>query len=192
MKNASTIVQILLLIIGLSLLYFYVYPMFTKISEAQDQVYEFDIAIREARTMNSLLAQLISDVNSISSADRRALNTYLPQSIDPVTVLRDIEAYIDRSPVTFVSLDYADDEVLIEEQVDPEFGHAITEPRAGLVFNVQVLGQYQDIKNLIATFERNKYPLHANRIHLEREDGLFISAEFELIKYRFVSDSLNN
>lgn len=164
--------------VGISVFYFYVLPTFNSISVVQDQIFEYNAAIDEARTMNSLLAQLTADIEAIPSADRRALKTYLPIGVDQVLVQRDIKAYVDRSPTELVSILFDGGSVPVSS------GEGI-EARDSYTFTVTVEGEYQDILELITLLERNQYPLHAHELRIERSSGTLLQATFKLLTYAF-------
>lgn len=178
MKNASVLVQAALLLIAVSLLFFYVRPAFSTISAEQDKVSEYDEAISQAAEVNSLLSNLQSQIESIPNTDRNALENYLPETIDPIAVQRDIKAYVDRRPLELVTLsqgslsEFGTDGYL--EQMD---------------FSVTVTGDYGAVKDMLRDTERNPYPLHITGLTLTptTAGASDIQAEITFVTYQFVS-----
>ena len=177
MRNASVIVQVLLFVIALTIVWFYVYPAFTMVSEKQDRVSEYDEAIAEAQTANQLLDELLQEIRAIDSADQEALTTYLPESIDPIVVQRDLLAFVQRRDLQMENLSQTSDAELVEE-----------ENRYQSEFSISVTGTYDEIKNLLADIESNNYPLHVDTAQLESLGGDSLRTELSFITYAFMSN----
>lgn len=178
MKNASVLVQTALLLIAVSLLFFYVRPAFSTISAEQDKVSEYDEAISQAAAVNTLLSDLQNQIESIPNTDRNALEAYLPETIDPIAVQRDIKAYVDRRPLELVDMaqgslaEFGTDGYL--QQMD---------------FMVTVTGDYTAVKDFLRDTERNPYPLHLTELALTptTQGSSEVQAEIVFVTYQFVS-----
>lgn len=198
MKNASVLVQFGLLVIGASLLFFYVRPAFTTLSEKQNTLSEYTEAIEEAATANQLLSNLVSTIDGISSADQEALDTYLPREVDSIAVQRDLKAYVEQSATLLVSLGQSDSGSSSgntdntsnnQTQTNTVEGEAVAtneEPQVNsYAFSLAVTGSYNDIKDLISAIEANAYPLHIQSLSLDPTESGSLEAEIELITYEF-------
>lgn len=181
MKNASVLVQTALLLIAVSLLFFYVRPAFSSLSTEQDKVSEYDEAISQAAEVNSLLSNLQNQIESIPNTDRNALESYLPMTIDPISVQRDIKAYVDRRPLELVTL---------SQGGLSEFGEGGYLQQMN--FSVTVTGEYDAVKDMLRDTERNPYPLHVTGLSIvpTTSGSSEVQAEIEFITYQFVSDNL--
>ena len=182
MKKASVLVQFALLIIGIALLFVYVRPAFSSISEDQDTLSEYSNAIEEATEVNLLLDNLIASVESISSVDREALDRYVDQS--PVLLVSLAQA--DGGETSFVNEDSDNnaDTLPTGETVDPntQIGNL---PVNEVHFNLSVTGNYSDIKNLLSSIEMNSYPIHLQSISLTASETGDLQAEMTFVTYGF-------
>jgi Tfp pilus assembly protein PilO len=178
MKNASVLVQVALLLIAISLLFFYVRPAFSNISTDQDRVSEYNEAITQASELNSLLQNLQSQIDNLPRTDRAALETYLPETIDGIKVQRAIKAYVDRRELELDALGQGD---------RSEFGESGYLNQ--MTFNVTVRGDYSEVKDFLRDTERNPYPLHVTNLAITPlgSDGSRVSAEVTFATYEFVS-----
>ena len=170
MKNSSVLAQVFLLFIGFSIVGFYAYPEFTNISKIQDQIQEYNEAITEADLVNELLVNVVRTIENISPSDRLALETYLPQSIDPVAIQRDLQRYTDLTNLELVLMDY--DEVV----ESPEGWHK-------QVFELTASGSYADVKRLMSGLEANDYPLRLVRFDMRPIDVQVIQVVLEVETY---------
>ena len=177
MRNASVIVQVVLFVIALTIVWFYVYPAFTMVSEKQDRVSEYDEAIAEAQTANQLLDELLQEIQAVDPTDQEALETYLPDSIDPIVVQRDLLAFVQRRDLELENLTQTSEPELVEE-----------ENRYHSEFSVSVFGTYEEIKNLLADVENNSYPLHVEMAQLESVGGDSLRTDLTFITYAAMSN----
>ena len=177
MRNASVIVQVALFVIALTIVWFYVYPAFTMVSEKQDRVSEYDEAIAEAQTANQLLDDLRQEIQSVDPTDQEALETYLPDSIDPIVVQRDLLAFVQRRDLELDDLTQAGEPEPIEE-----------ENRYRSEFSVTVSGTYEEIKNFLADIENNNYPLHVEQVQLESVGGNILRTDLTFNAYAVMNN----
>ena len=170
MKNTSALLQVFLLFIGVGIVGFYAYPEFTNISEVQDQIQEYDEAITEADRVNELLDGLVRTIENIPSNDRQALETYLPQAIDPVSVQRDIQRYTELANVELVQIGYSD----VSDAADGWDSQR---------FELIVSGAYPDVKRLLFGIEANDYPLRLVELEMRPLDLQLIQAVVTMETY---------
>ena len=172
MRNASVLVQVTLFIIAIVVVWLYVYPSFMDISDRQDQISEYGQAIDEATQVNEMLAGLVQSIEAIPAQDRERMSTYLPSEIDPIVVQRDILAYVQRYPLQLLSLNQTGD---VETYDDA--GVQIAQ------FSLALVGQYQDIKDMLTDIESHHYPLHLERLDIEPATGDALQVSVTFITY---------
>ncbi len=165
MKHSSVLLQVILLLCGLGIIFFYAYPEFTNIRVVQDQIQEYNTAIAEADEVNNLLQQLVSRIEGIPSSDRTALTTFLPSSIDPVFVQRDIQRYVDLIGMDLRQLSYNEQD------------RTTNQPWVSRTFQVSAAGSYTDVKRLVAAFEANAYLLRPvdMRLTTDEEEEMLVT-----------------
>lgn len=93
MRN-SAITQLALVGISIVIIVTYIQPTFQNIRQVQDETFQYADATAKANEFNALLQQLLARERSFSSADLVALNKFLPQEIDQLAVMNDIESII--------------------------------------------------------------------------------------------------
>ncbi len=178
MKNASVLVQFALLLIGITLLVFYILPEFGEIGEKQDTLAEYNTAIERASLVNESLNRLLQEKQSISPADQERLDIYLPERINLVAVYRDLDAYTKRRNLDLVS---------ISSSGTGSGANTRTREanRNSTSASVLVAGEYEEIKDMMADIDRNNYPLHVSSLNLVSQ-GSILEATIEFTTYSFI------
>lgn len=169
-------------------------PMFSDIQSSQSEIARYRQAVSTAGQFNAHLNQLRNRANSFSGEDLGALETYVPSSIDQLSVSRDILAIVEENGMVAqaVSADEAEggtpeeggeDAALVDGAIPPE-DPALVDPAMDPMadpamavgapvslaneanrslqkqqFTLEVLGSYDQMKELLIDFERNEYPL---------------------------------
>lgn len=197
MKNSSVLLQSGLLVVGVCLLYFYVRPVFSDISDSQDTLLEYSNAIAEAMEVNQMLSSLVESIEQIPQPDREALDAYLPTTVDPIAVQRDLKAYVDRSPLVLDSISQADtggtsfvtqDSSQADNSVSNSAAPVDTVPVTEVYFNLSVTGSYADIKQILFDIEMNSYPIHLKTIDLTGAETGVLQADMSFVTYEFNED----
>lgn len=192
-----TTVQILLIIVSVVIITTYIRPTFDEMRTTQDETKEYREALDNAAKFNQELQRLVNQANSFSATQRRALERYLPNNVDAIAVMRDIETIVENNRMALQSLTTNESDAsraFVSAQGQPE--ETDTQPQA-TTFSVQVAGTYEQFKSLLQDFERNAYPLEAVSVHFSPGDGSVYSFSLELETYAFGStesgvDNSNN
>lgn len=156
--NYSSISQFALLIISFAIFFTYTQPTIGEIKTVQDETFAYTDAVSKASEFNTKLSQLMNQMNSFRSSDIEALEVYLPDSVDSLTVMSDIETIARQNNVQILAMAEAEVEdasgnVQFEDEV-------IAGPKVSTHdFNVTFSGTYEDVKRMLRNFEQNKYLL---------------------------------
>lgn len=178
----QSIVQICLIVISGVAIWTFVMPAFEEIGVVQDEVVRYEQALESAIKANAGLDQMISKLESFTSAERAALDTFLPEEFDQLTTLRDIESIARKNSLLTISLSGEDvsgarttREELVCEEDDEDCGDPVAPEVAVLAQNtisVQAQGTYQNIKSFLADLERNAYILEPTHLELSPLEGV--------------------
>jgi hypothetical protein len=158
--NYSSIAQFGLLIVAFAIFFTYTQPTIGKIKALQDETFAYTDAITKASEFNAKLNELTNRMNSFRESDVDALEVYLPDSVDALTVMSDIETIARKNNVQIVAMtsaadaeDGASGDVQFEDEM-------IALPNVSVHdFNVTASGTYADLKAMLRDVERNKYLL---------------------------------
>jgi hypothetical protein len=186
MKPLGLVSQILSIGLAVLITVFYTKPEFTEISQIQSQIKNYNLERQRADDTNQKLAMLVSKMESVPVSDRTRLATYMPQILDEVSVLRDIQFIVSDAGVTYKTLKYngivADNSE--KARLSQDETNTNIEPHE---FTVSVDGEYDQLKDFFSMLEQNKYPLQVYKLSLtasdENESGGYLAAEASLVTY---------
>lgn len=160
-----TLVQLALIGISMVVVFVYIKPTFASISEVQDEIAEYAAVISNVEEFNRQLRQLIQQEQTFSVADREALDRFLPNNIDPLQVMLDLETIIGKTDfkITSLGMGGGDDGDNSQQQVratSEEMQGSIEESMSLLryqEFSLDGSGTYDDLKDLLQLLEANAY-----------------------------------
>lgn len=175
----SFITQIGMLVLAVGIIFTYVQPTFAKIGVIQTTIAQYQEEQQKVNAVNGQLASLVAQVNVITTADMRALMTYMPDTVDHVAISRDIFTIAELTGVYLESVSY---DGALDEIVDPEGGVTELQPtRHG--FSANVSGTYDQVKSFLQSLEQNNYPLEVQELTMAGTEIGLIKADLVLITY---------
>lgn len=155
----STIAQFALLVISVAIIFTFIEPMFGEIKSVQDETTTYEDALAKTAEFNNELNRLSSTLASFRQVDLSRLETYLPDTIDTLSVMADIEAIARRNGVTVNQLASLEP---VAPNLDVAFEEESGVPASATShqdFVVNVTGQYENFKGMLSDLEQNKYLL---------------------------------
>lgn len=101
MKN---IISILLIIAAIALFMVFTNPRFAQVQALSDEVAQFDSALDRSKELISLRDALLSRYNAIPTENIERISTMLPDSIDTVRLIIDIDALASRYGMSLANI----------------------------------------------------------------------------------------
>jgi hypothetical protein len=157
----TLLTQLALLLVSVVIIMTFIRPAFGEIKSKQDENFRYQDTVAKAEALNQELQNLVAKRDAFSVADRATLNLFVPERIDPIKVMRDIESIFKVLNKPILSLS-ANDLVLPqspEESIDTQLALPEAPLGAAMVtqdFKVSFVGSYEDIKQLLVLTERNQ------------------------------------
>lgn len=186
MRSLGLFSQVLAVIIAITIGYFYVQPTVDEIGQIQTDTAEYASERKEIETINAQLAGDLATYQSISPTDKMLLDTYMPESIDDISIMRDISYIIEQANVTNTVLSY-DGPVDSERSIlspDANSNSALAERSATAHgFTVGLNGSYAEVKDFLSLLEQNEYPLEVHQMSLAADQSGRINASVTLVSY---------
>jgi len=181
MRPLGLFSQIGTIALSVAIVFLYTAPLFGEIGATQTQIVQYTQERERVTDTNDRLTSFISQLNSISTDDRNRLETYLPDSIDEIVVLRDLEILAEITGVNYSAISYdglfvnEDEEIGIVDESDP----LVTTHSFSLVAQAT----YDNLKDFFSLLEQNKYPLQIQSLSLTPDVSGLISIEATIITY---------
>lgn len=157
--------QVGLLVVSVIIVVSYIQPTLTSIGSVQDEIYDFEEALNNATELNRLLSTLVAQVNAVPVANQRALERYMPDTVDSVAVLSDLEVMTLNNQLALLSASGENSEVTLSSRAaaDPlaDFNprSSINKSLVAQDFTLSLLGRYENFLAFLNTVENNVYPL---------------------------------
>lgn len=172
--------QIALILLSVLVIFTYVKPALLVTKSIEDKITLYQEQQQKVTNVNKKLAHLKDSVANVASADKLHLLTYMPNTIDTIAVPRDISFITDEAGVIIKDIKYVGaHKAAIGVVADPSLQDA---PDAH-IFSLVVDGSYSQIKQTLAYFEENEYPLEVHDLVIAKQEGGFLEATMTVYTY---------
>lgn len=153
-----TITPIFSILAALGIFFFYVQPIYGDIRAVQDETAEYREAVERANEFNNLLANLIAQRNAFSANEMERLEAFVPDTIDVVSMLVDVEAIAAENGMSMGEIDVSDEASLAAPEEDAQsttasnisYGDFITKE-----VSFQLIGTYDQMRDTLADLEQS-------------------------------------
>lgn len=164
-----------ILLIGLAGLVFFRFaqPVLDEIGTRRDEKALLEAGLENAKKLREVQEQLLAVYNSFSTADLDSLNKFLPDHIDIVRLVIDINTIAERSGMGIKNIRLS----LTEEEkaaVAGEEATAAARPASGVaIFGFSVTGPYTNFQSFVSDLAQSLRLVDVKTLELiPREDGL--------------------
>jgi hypothetical protein len=97
----TRLIPILALLLAGALFFFYINPTYTgQIAQAKNQIASYNSALAAASQFNQKESQLMTEENAIPSASIQRIEEYLPDGVNNVQLILDLNSLASRSGIT--------------------------------------------------------------------------------------------
>ena len=180
--------QIGMVIVSVAIVFTYIKPEFAVIGAIQDDILLYEQKSAEVLSVNSHLTELTDQVESVSEVDKKRLETYLPETVDSLTVSRDLLLATIQAGVLYKNVTF-EEKVTNKKRTTEETADENTPTPH--TFTLTVDGTYSQVKELFHLLEQNNYPLEVQSADIIKSDGGFLAASITLTTYSFNNGSDN-
>jgi hypothetical protein len=178
MNGNSLIIQVITAAVAIGIVMTYIKPTMTLIRTHQDDIAQIRDEADRIAEVNRKLADLYAQVNNISQSDKAALYTYLPDAVDDVRVLKDIDAMARDAQVLIGDLAYGGPEqVVVTEE------NSVRVKPAAHLFTLSFQGSYEQFKEILGMIEKNNYPLAVKELTVTPTEGGLLTVKMTLVTY---------
>lgn len=153
----TLLTQVALLTLSVAIIFLFIKPALTDIKTVQDELLVYSDAVAKASEYNKRLQELLSLRDSFSQNDLAKLERFVPQTIDTIRVMHEIENIFASKNIKLASL-------VSLQQSSPEAttlaaGEGVPVNPATAVssqdFEVKFTGDYQTLKMMLEVLESN-------------------------------------
>lgn len=155
MNRFSLFTQIGMIIVAVVITIMYIKPTYSNIKTTQDTTTLYDDEAAKVKEVDLMLEQKIAAIDGVSVNDVDALKRYMPDSVDDVSVLKDIQAIFTALQLPISTLTAGGMSPVTE---DPRF--------VAHTFAVTSKMTYEEVKVLLHAIEVNDYLLQINTLKM--------------------------
>jgi hypothetical protein len=177
MSRLSLLTQIGMITIAVVIALTYIKPTITGIRTTQDATRQYESESNKVLQINNLLATQVAKVDSVPPPDMRALERYLPDSVDEVAVMKDLMAILTSVDAQNVDVSFA------AANLDTSSVDGAGTGLAEYSFTVKADATYDDMKALLAAIEINDYLLQIKSFSAEPSDTGYLAISLELVVF---------
>ncbi|HYD93192.1 MAG TPA: hypothetical protein VEB18_01905 [Candidatus Paceibacterota bacterium] len=165
----SRVLPVILILAALGIFFGYVNPTYSgEVKTLQSEIRSYDAALRAASEFREKEAQLTLERNGISNEGLRRVEAFLPDGVDNVQLILDLNSLASRSGMVLSDFDIVDR----AEQEDSE-GTALTlesdDATDSIDLTVNATGSYENFKKFLKGAEWSLRPL--DLVSLEIKDS---------------------
>lgn len=176
----QALLQIIVIIACGGVVYTYVLPAFGQVAVIQEQITEYESAIKLAESANQKARDLRQVKESISEAKIARLEEALPEQLDPLQYAYELEtlALEENLFVTSISVEEPTETITNEQENDDGTIDGIAIMKQGVTLTVQ--GTYPEIKSFIKRIEYDAQLTEILDLSITPDDDEFLTADFTL------------
>lgn len=157
------ITQIILIVTAVLIVFTYVRPTLVGVKSVEDQAHQYTGAVTQASEYNQHLGSLIQKENSFSPANIKAVETFLPPSIDNVAVVADINTIASQANLVSKTIS-VDKRTVNVNTPNPKLATSSAPSLTHTDFSVTLNGTYSDFQQFLLLLAENKYQLDITKL----------------------------
>jgi hypothetical protein len=180
MKNLSLITQIGMIAIAIAIVFMYIEPKISTIRDTQDITISYEKETQNVSQVNQNLRSKIAVIESISPQDTDSLVKYIPDSIDEISVLKDLSTVLESQGLNGFDIKYESNNSLTQQNDD------VVSELSSLTehyFLVTFESSYSQLKEVLALLETNNYLLQVSKISITEVENDVIKVDMNLTAF---------
>lgn len=143
---------IILISVSVGVFYVFIDPLYADVRERREQISKLEEAISNSRQIQTIRDELLGSFNSISTADLSRLRTLLPDNIDNVRLIMEINRIAANHGVVL-------QDIIVSESASVGGGKSMLGPDersyGTIQFSFTLSGSYDRFRNFLADLEFN-------------------------------------
>lgn len=174
----SRLIPILFILAAAGLFFGYIQPTYTgSVAALQSEIDEIDTALSAAQQFKTKEVQLKAERESLSAEQLARLETFLPDNVDNVQLIVDLNSLAARSGVTLSQFDISEQEDTEGAQPAGDSGTALTlssDMTDSIELSVSATGTYAAFRTFLAGIEKSLRPLDVVELTVgDSETGVY-------------------
>lgn len=166
----NRILPTLAFVIAIAIFFSYTSPTWNgSIAAAKAAIADDDRALAAAHTYVEEQNKLASERDAIDPASLKALSTFLPSSVDNVSLTLDLNALAARSGLSISNIDVTGKET-VQSQTDGGFPAENVDPVGSVNISLSAIGTFEALEKFLAGIERSARLLDVRDLTVKSSD----------------------
>jgi hypothetical protein len=162
----SRLIPILSIVFAIAVFFGYISPTYNgAITTDKQQIQSYDSALTAATAFSQKENQLLAEKNAIPAAELTRLQAYMPDSVDNVQLILDLNSLATRSGISLSDFQVADNAT----STDPTTGLPSSSLTNSLDLSVSATGTYSAFETFLAAAEQSLRPLDVTEITIKTD-----------------------
>jgi hypothetical protein len=170
-----------MIVVAVTIGLMYIRPTLAEIKVLQDDAMMFEDEKGKVAEVNAELARKVATKDSVSDSNSDALKRFMPNEVDEIRVLKDIDAILRSVNVAPLTLTYGG---VADSAATDSAGSSLY---ATHTFDVGVAVTYEKLKELLLALEVNDYVLQVNNLSIAPSEDEELSVTFSLAAFSLPS-----
>lgn len=153
-----SILSVLLVAAAIGIFYGFTNPLFEAVQQTRTQSARLDEVLEDSRRVQILRDSLLEEFNTISDTELRKLRNLLPDNINNISLVLEVDRIASQAGLVLESIRVADEEDDEEEEDGAGGGGELgpsDEPFGSIRIGFTFSGTYTALRDFISEFERN-------------------------------------
>lgn len=169
----NRVLPILLIVIAVGIGVIYIYPTYNNtITNEQQQINNYQSALAAATTFNQKESTLTTQYNAISPEDLARLQTYLPDGVDNIQLIVDLDALAARSGIILSGFQIQNSDASGTSDTSTESSSTDTSLQStnstnSLDLSVSATGTYDAFQAFLTSVEQSQRPLDVTQLSVK-------------------------
>jgi len=179
MSPTSLFTQVVIIIIAVAIGVMYINPTIAKIKTTQDSTGLYQQELEKIADVNAILAKHVAKIDSVPFESKQALLKYVPDGIDELVVMKNIQSILEQAGLEANSLAHASADAAGGNNQSNQSTDTVTIevlPYVTHSFTTTFKSTYEQLKSLFAVIELSDYVLEINSLKVTpAESGLVVT-----------------
>lgn len=144
------------IIIAIAVYFVVTQPMFGEMQIVQDETNQYREAVDKAHLFNQTLQELLTKRKSFGAQEMERLEALVPNSVDEVKLLVDLEAMAERQQMLIGNISVDKPKVPVVRERNPEIPTTVTlENLSSIDISFSLIGTYDQFRSMLTDIERS-------------------------------------
>ena len=180
MNKVSLITQVIMIVVAVTIVLMYIQPKISTIRDTQDITTSYQTETENVSAVNASLKAKIAAIEAIAPQDAQALARFIPDTVDEISVLKDISNIVEAGSVSTYDVAYdGDSSAKAVAEAEAVLPPGVTEH----YFSISFESNYSQLKSVLSLLETNNYLLQVANLKVATGKEGFLTVDLSVVAF---------